>query len=200
MIGNVPAVGICGSALIDLAAEMLKSGMITSTGQLQGPDQLPAQLPKAISQRIYENADGQVEFLISQANQGRKDLRVVLTQRDIRELQLAVGAIRAGVKIMLKKAGVETKDISRVLIAGGFGSFIRRTNAQTIGLLPTEINHGKINYVGNVSLAGAKWALLSSSARNYAEELARRTKHLELSLDTNFQMEFADAMIFPNCK
>jgi len=197
VIGNVPAMGICGSALIDLAAEMLKSGMITPAGQLLGPDQLPAQLPKAISQRIYKNAKGQVEFLISQANQGRKDLRVVLTQRDIRELQLAVGAIRAGVKIMLKKAGIETKDINRVLIAGGFGSFIRRTNAQTIGLLPTEIEHRKINYVGNVSLAGAKWALLSSNAHRHAEELARKTKHIELSLDTNFQMEFADAMIFP---
>jgi uncharacterized 2Fe-2S/4Fe-4S cluster protein (DUF4445 family) len=198
VIGTVPAVGICGSALIDLAAEMLKSGMITSTGQLLGPDQLPAQLPKAIRQRIYENAEGQVEFLISQANQGRKDLRVVLTQRDIRELQLAVGAIRAGVKIMLKKAGIEAEDINHVLIAGGFGSFIRRTSAQTIGLLPTEIDHQKINYVGNASLAGAKWALLSSNARKYAEELARKTKHLELSLDTNFQMEFAEAMIFPN--
>ena len=197
VIGNVPAVGLCGSALIDLAAEMLKSGMITSTGQLLGPDQLPAQLPKAISQRIYKNADGQIEFLVSQANQGRKDLRVVLTQRDIRELQLAVGAIRAGVKIMLKKAGIEAKDINRVLIAGGFGSFIRRTNAQTIGLLPPEIEHRKINYVGNASLAGAKWALLSSNARRSAEELARKTKHIELSLDTNFQMEFADAMIFP---
>ena len=198
VIGNVNAVGICGSGLIDLAAEMLKSKMITSTGQLLGANQLPENLPQAIAQRIYEGDNNQVEFLISQANQGRKDLRVVLTQRDIRELQLAVGAIRAGVKIMLKKAGVETKDINRVLIAGGFGSFIRRTNAQTIGLLPTEIDHEKINYVGNASLAGAKWALLSSNARRRAEELARKTKHIELSLDTNFQMEFADAMIFPS--
>ncbi len=197
VIGNVPAVGLCGSALIDLAAEMLKSGIITSTGQLLGPDQLPAQLPKAISQRIYKNADGQIEFLVSQADQGCKDLRVVLTQRDIRELQLAVGAIRAGVKIMLKKAKVEPEEINRVLIAGGFGSFIRRANAQTIGLLPTEIEHRKINYVGNTSLAGAKWALLSSNARRCAEEIARKTKHIELSLDTDFQMEFAEAMIFP---
>ena len=87
---------------------------------------------------------------------------------------------------MLKKAGVEAEEINRVLIAGGFGSFIRRTNAQTIGLLPSEIDHEKINYVGNVSLAGAKWALLSSNARRRAEETARKTKHLELSLDTNF--------------
>jgi len=200
VIGNVPAVGICGSALIDLAAEMLKAGIISSTGQLLGPNQLPSKLPEAISKRVYEGTDGQVEFLISRVNQGRKDLRLVLTQRDIRELQLAVGAIRAGVKIMLKKAGVETKDISRVLIAGGFGSFIRRTSAQTIGLLPTEINREKINYVGNASLAGAKWALLSSNARRCAEETARKTSHLELSMDANFQMEFADAMIFPDSK
>ena len=66
------------------------------------------------------------------------------------------------------------------------------------GLLPTEIDREKINYVGNASLAGAKWALLSSNARRYADELARKTKHLKLSLDTNFQMEFADAMIFPS--
>jgi len=197
VIGNVSAVGLCGSALIDLAAEMLKSGMITSTGQLLGSDRLPAQLPKAISQRVYENADGQTEFLVSQANQGHKDLRVVLTQRDIRELQLAVGAIRAGVKILLKRAMIKAKEINRVLIAGGFGSFIRRTNAQTIGLLPAEIEHRKINYVGNASLAGAKWVLLSSNARRKAEEIGQKTKHINLSLDNNFQREFADAMIFP---
>ena len=121
-----------------------------------------------------------------------------MTQRDIRELQLAVGAIRAGVKIMLKKAKVEPKEINRVLIAGGFGSFIRRTNAQTIGLLPTEIEHRKINYVGNTSLAGAKLVLLSSNARERAEETARKTKHIELCLDSNFQTEFADSMIFPS--
>jgi uncharacterized 2Fe-2S/4Fe-4S cluster protein (DUF4445 family) len=139
-----------------------------------------------------------MEFLVAQANQGRKDLRVVLTQRDIRELQLAVGAIRAGIRIVLKTAVIEAKDISRVLIAGGFGSFIRRANAQRIGLFPREIDRHKINFVGNASLAGAKWALLSTEARRQAEELARETKHVNLSLDPNFQMEFADAMIFPS--
>jgi len=180
-----------------LVAEMLKAKMITSTGQLLGHEQLSEQLPIAIHQRVYQNTDGQIEFLISQSNQGHKDLRVILMQRDIREFQLAVGAIRAGINIMLKKADVEIKDISRVLIAGGFGSFIRRTNAQRIGLLPTGIDHQKINYVGNVSLAGAKWALLSSNTRRYAEEIARKTIHVELSLDSSFQIEFAEAMIFP---
>jgi len=198
VIGNATALGICGSALIDLMAEMLKARMITSAGQLLGPEQLPEQLPTAIRQRVYQNTDGQIEFLISQSNQGHKDLRVILTQRDVREFQLAVGAIRAGINIMLKKADVEIKDINRVLIAGGFGSFIRRTNAQRIGLLPTGIDHQKINYVGNASLAGAKWALLSSNVRSYAEEIARKTIHVELSLDSSFQMEFAEAMIFPD--
>ncbi|MHC4220873.1 MAG: ASKHA domain-containing protein, partial [Planctomycetota bacterium] len=197
VIGNAPAAGICGSALIDLAAEMLRYAMITPTGQMLGPDQLPENLPKAIRQRVYENADHQVEFLVSQEKQGRKDLRVVLTQGDIRELQLAVGAIRAGIRIMLKKADIQPKDLKRVLIAGGFGSFIRRRNAQTIGLLPAEIDRQKINYVGNVSLAGAKWTILSANTRKYAEKIARQTEHIELSLDTNFQMEFAEAMIFP---
>ena len=197
VIGNTPPVGLCGSALIDLIAEMLKAGIITPTGQLLTPEELPPKLPSAIRNRIHRNTADQTEFLVSQAPNARQDLQVLLTQRDIREFQLAVGAIRAGINIMLKKADIKIEEICRVLIAGGFGSFIRRTNAQRIGLLPTGIDHQIINYVGNTALAGAKWALLSSNARRYAEEIARNTKHLELSLETDFQMEFAEAMIFP---
>ena len=122
---------------------------------------------------------------------------VVLTQRDVRELQLASGAIRAGVTTLLKNAGLQTKDLQAVLIAGGFGSFIRRNNAQQVGLLPADIDRHRIHYVGNVSLSGAKWALLSTQARDEAEELARRTQHVELSTDLNFQTEFAEALVFP---
>ena len=118
-------------------------------------------------------------------------------ERDIREVQLATGAIRAGITILLRQAGLTTQDIKRVFIAGGFGSFIRRNNAQRIGLLPPDIHHERIQYVGNASLNGARWALLSTNARKRAEELARRTRHVELSQDMNFQMEFAEAMIFP---
>ncbi len=198
VIGNVPARGICGSALIDLAAELLRTGMMTSTGQLLGPDQLPDELPDALKQRIRQGIKGQAEFIIAQGDPAQTLLPVVLTQRDIRELQLAVGAIRAGIKILLRQAELAGPDLQRVLIAGGFGSFIRRANAQRIGLLPTDVDRHKISYVGNTSLAGAKWALLSTPARQHAEELARKTRHVELSLDTDFQMEFAEAMIFPD--
>jgi len=84
-----------------------------------------------------------------------------------------------------------------VLIAGGFGSFIRRDHAQRIGLLPGEVDHRRISYIGNASLAGARWALLSTDARKRAEQLARTAKHVQLSEDPEFQMEFAEAMIFP---
>jgi uncharacterized 2Fe-2S/4Fe-4S cluster protein (DUF4445 family) len=197
VIDNSIAVGICGSALIDLTAELLRTGIVTSTGQLLGPEELPAQLPKAISRRVYRNGDGQTAFLVSQTNRGREDVRVVLTQRDIRELQLASGAIRAGVRIMLKRIGLVTQDIDCVLIAGGFGRFIQYTNAQRIGLLPAEIDQAKIRYVGNASLAGAKRAILSSRDRERAEAIALDIRHVELSLDSHFQSEFADAMIFP---
>ncbi len=123
--------------------------------------------------------------------------KVKITQNDIRQIQLAVGAIRAGVNIILKKAGIKTGELKKIFVAGGFGSFIRRNHAQRIGLLPKEISHEKILFVGNTSLAGAKLALLSIEARQKAEELAEQTEHIELSADRNFQDEFASAMIFP---
>jgi uncharacterized 2Fe-2S/4Fe-4S cluster protein (DUF4445 family) len=135
----------------------------------------------------------QPEFLV--ADEGAQP--VVLTQKDVRELQLASGAIRAGIGILLKRAGIEASDLKRVLLAGGFASFIRRNHAQRIGLLPGDIGHEVIKYVGNASLSGARWALLSTASRLRAEKLAHTTEHVELSQDMGFQMAFADAMIFP---
>ncbi len=123
--------------------------------------------------------------------------KVKITQRDIRQIQLAVGAIRAGVSIMLKKADIKSSDLKRVLVAGGFGSFIRRNHAQRIGLLPADIAHEKILFIGNTSLAGAKMALLSLDARKKTQDLADSAEHIELSADLDFQNEFANAMIFP---
>jgi uncharacterized 2Fe-2S/4Fe-4S cluster protein (DUF4445 family) len=122
---------------------------------------------------------------------------LVLTQRDFRELQLATGAIRAGVVILLRQAGLQPKDLQRVLIGGGFGNFIRRNNAQRIGLLPTEIERRRIRYMGNTALAGARLVALSRQARQLAEELARRTTHVDLSADRDFHNVFADSMLFP---
>jgi uncharacterized 2Fe-2S/4Fe-4S cluster protein (DUF4445 family) len=191
VIGGVAPIGLCGSALVDVAAELLRCGLLDSMGRLR--DAPGACEP--LRRRIRFDEAGDVEFLLAAGGNGKPD--VVLKQRDIRELQLATGALRAGVNILLKQAGLTPGDLTLVLIAGGFGSFIRRSNAQRIGLIPAEVSHEKISYVGNVSLHGAKWVLLSDAARKKAEELARKTKHVDLSADMDFQTAFADAMIFP---
>ncbi len=193
VIGNTEPVGLCGSGLIDLVAGLLQCGLVTSVGRMLKPDELPDSVSGAIAKRVRLDDADQPEFVL--AGSGKK--AITLNQRDIRELQLGAGAIRAGVQILLRESGLSAGDLSQVLIAGGFGSFIRRSNAQRIGLLPEEIDRPRIRYVGNASLNGAKWALLSTQARRRGEDLARKTRHVELSMDTNFQNEFADAMIFP---
>ncbi len=197
VIGNAAPMGICGSGLIDLAAELLRVGMVSPEGRLLPADELPADLSAALADRVRVGEDGGTEFVLTGPDGGSPRKALSLTQRDIRELQLGCGAIRAGVSMLLRKARLTPTDLKTVLIAGGFGGFIRRDKAQRLGLLPPEVDHERIHYVGNVALAGARWALVSSDARRHAEQLARRARHVELSVDGDFQMEFAEAMIFP---
>ena len=194
VIGNTEPVGLCGSGLIDLAAGLLNAGILSPMGRLLDGEDLPDDLPQALRKRIGPGQDNQGEFLIAGGPAGQ---RITLTQRDVRELQLGTGAIRAGVNILLKRASLTASDLDAVLIAGGFGSFIRRSMAQRIGLLPAEIPHSRIKYIGNAALNGARWALLSTRVRAEAEAIARSAQHVELSQDFEFQSEFAEAMIFP---
>ncbi|MBN1854844.1 MAG: DUF4445 domain-containing protein [Pirellulales bacterium] len=198
VIGNGSPTGICGSGLIDIGAELLRHGMVSPEGRMLASDELPTGLSAALKRRVQHNGNGMIQFLLANGETNATDLPIVLTQRDVRELQLACGAIRAGIKILLKTAGVQSTDLRTVLIAGGFGSFIRRSNAQQIGLLPVDVDHRRIHYVGNVSLAGAKWVVLSTEARKQAEELAAHTRLVQLSMDPDFQDEFVEAMIFPS--
>ncbi len=197
VIGSAAPAGICGSGLIDLLAELLRHGIVTPAGQLLPAAELPPDLPPAYARRVRVGAHGMAEFVLAEQAAGEGAGVIALTQRDIREVQLGCGAIRAGIGILLRLAGLEPARLQTVLIAGGFGNFIRRGSAQRIGLLPPGIEHQRIRYVGNVSLAGARAALLSTAARKYGEKLARRTKHVELSTADGFQDAFADAMMFP---
>lgn len=194
VIGNVVATGLCGSGLIDATAELLNTGAVTSQGRLLPPDELGDTVPSDIRKRVRMNDDGETEFILC----GESDKPVVLTQRDIRELQLASGAIRAGTRALLACASLKPADLGTVLVAGGFGSYIRRENAVRIGLLPAELAPEKVHFVGNASLCGARWTLLSTAARKRAEKIARKAEHVELSRDSDFRMLFAEAMIFPS--
>jgi len=196
VIGNVPPVGLCGSALIDTAAELLRHKLMSPEGRLQTPETLPGNVLPDLAERLVVR-DRQVSFLLASETETGNGKPIVLTQGDLRELQLAAGAIRAGTGILLHRAGLEPADLDAVLIAGGFGNFIRRSNAQRIGLMPPEVQRQRIRYQGNTSLAGARLVALSRQARSMAEDLARRTQHVDLSTDPDFQTAFAEAMIFP---
>jgi len=199
IIGNVSPIGLCGSALIDVAAELRRHGMLMREGLLLAPEHLPADLPEAIRKRVTKTDNG-VAFLLASANESGTQAPIVLTQGDVRELQLATGAVRAGMSILLRRAGLKVEQLGRVLIAGGFGNFIRRSNAQCIGLLPSGLDHHRLAFVGNTSLAGARMAAISQTARACAEQLARRIKRIDLSLDPAFQAEFVNAMTFPSIR
>jgi uncharacterized 2Fe-2S/4Fe-4S cluster protein (DUF4445 family) len=194
VIGKARPIGLCGSGLIDAAAEMLRQGVITPQGRLPGPDESGARAE--LKRRLLPAGREQWKFAL--AYRGENEEPLCLTQRDVRELQLAAGAIRAGISILVRRAGLSLGDISHVFVAGGFGSFIRRSNAQRIGLLPPGIDHDRITSIGNTSLEGCKCALLSVDMRKLGERLARGTLHVDLSQDAEFQDEFAEAMLFPN--
>ena len=196
VIGNAPPVGLCGSALIDSVAELLRHGLLLSQGLLLGPDEVPESVPLSLRQRLINTEDG-AAFILATPEETQTGRPVLLTQKDIRELQLATAAIRAGFTILLQRVGLDLSDLDRVLIAGGFGNFIRRANAQRIGLLPHDLQHHQMVFVGNTSLAGAKLAAVSPAIREQAQALARRTRHVDLSTDPGFYEEYVSGMFFP---
>ncbi len=180
VIGDAPPVGLCGSALIDLGAEMLRFGLMSVEGRMRPPDALPAELPDDLRRRVVMHEQFPALVLAS-ADESGTGRPILFTQRDVRQLQLASGAIRAGIVVLLKRLELQAEQLENVLLAGGFGNFIRRKNAQRMGLLPPEIPRQRIRYQGNTSLAGARLAAISGEARRKAEELAAGTEHVDLS-------------------
>lgn len=194
VIGNVKPGGLCGTALIDTAAELLRVGALDPTGRILRADETP-HLPDAVRRRLVTDGD-ETRFVLVPAKASAAGDAICLWQHDIRELQLASGAIRAGARILMKQAGVTPCDLGAVLLAGAFGNFIRRNHAQRIGMLPPVPCH-RIRFIGNAASLGAKLVLLSRAQRVRALGLARASAHVDLSRDTQFQTEFAEAMLFP---
>ena len=195
IIGNVKPSGICGTGLIDAVACLLRRGIIDETGRILGPDEIPSSVSNALRARIVNEKD-HFNFVLVPSKATATGEPICLYQRDVRELQLANAAIRAGITILLRHEGLVPEDLKAILLAGGFGNFIRRNNACRIGMLP-PIETTRIRFVGNTSSFGAKRALLSFDEWIYAEEVVKETKHIDLSLDPEFQNEFSMAMIFP---
>lgn len=196
VIGNVRPAGLCGTALIDAAAGLLNAGILDSTGRILNGDELPDGVSERLASRLQSN-DDHTDFVLARDSETAGGQQICIFQKDIRELQLATGAIRAAINILLRHAGIEAGELGAVLLAGAFGNFIRRSNARRIGLLP-QIPCSRIRFIGNAASLGAKLALLSVDEREYAEDLRCRTRHVDLSLDPEFQEEFGMAMMFPD--
>ena len=195
-IGGAPAAGLCGSALIDLTAELLRWGILTPEGLLLQGNDLPAQLPDWLRDRVIDG-EGGPEFVVASPEQCVTGRPVTVTHRDLRSIQLGTAAVRAGMRVLLSRNGLTSSDLDCLLVAGAFGNYIRPRNAQRMGLLPHDMESGRIRFVGNTSLAGARMVLLSKTARARVNELATFAEHVELSRDPNFQTAYVESMFFP---
>jgi uncharacterized 2Fe-2S/4Fe-4S cluster protein (DUF4445 family) len=190
VIGRSAPRSICGSGLIDAVAVLCDLGIIDATGRFVEREQL-RQLPGPIASRIVQS-NGQAAFCLAFSRKTSQPA-VVLTQRDVREVQLAKAAIRAGSRILLNRLGLRDGDIQSVLLAGAFGNYIRPTSAIRIGLLP-NVPLDRIHFVGNAAASGAQMLLFSDECRERAARLARKIQYVEIAHEKDFTDIFADAM------
>ncbi len=178
-IGDAPPVGLCGSGILDAMAQLRLAGLLDRRGALAGP--------------AVGTFEGDPAFVIAEATATGNGRPIVVTQHDIRELQLAKAAIRCGIETLLQDAGIGPADLERVIIAGAFGTYIDVESALTIGLLP-PMPRDRIVQVGNAAGTGARLALISRHQRARAAEVAGRTRYLELARAPRFMRNFAEAM------
>ncbi len=192
VIGESEPKGICGTGLVDVVAELLRVGILDSTGKIVVPQH--EDFPAWLRQRIIE-AENNYSFALLPFNEANEEIPMLMTQQDIRELQLGKGAIAAGISILSKELGIEISDIDEVLIAGAFGSYLNKFNAQKIGLIP-NLPSERVKFVGNTASLGAKKFLLSKKLREEAEEIINFAEYIELSTRLDFQDIFAEQMFF----
>lgn len=192
-ISDLPPVGICGSGLIDAVAQLLNSGIVDTTGRmLTRQEALEKGISLSLAERII-NSNGQgLAFILASGEEGDN---IVLTQQDIREVQLAKGAILAGIQTLMHTLQINISDIDSIMLAGAFGNYINKESALRIGLLP-KVPISRILSVGNAAGAGASMALLSDEERRHASSLALNTEHIELSMNMDFQNYYMTAMSF----
>lgn len=191
VIGDVSPVGICGSAVIDIGAELLRNGIVDQMGRMLSSDELKNEISPQIKQRLIQGDNG-TEFVIAQSEDGEN---ITFAQQDIRELQLGKAAIRTGIQVLLDKVGVDLEQIDEFLIAGGFGNYINKENAIRLGLIP-NLPEEKIRFIGNAAIVGARLALISREARSSANLIPKMTKHIQVAKTPDFQTQFMEAMLF----
>jgi uncharacterized 2Fe-2S/4Fe-4S cluster protein (DUF4445 family) len=194
VIGDVTAQGLCGSGLVDAVAELVRVGLLDSSGRFISDEAAGALLP-GLADRLGEIKGERVFALVWRSGDAFED-SVYLSQRDVRELQFAKAAISTGWSLLLEELGVEPGDVQQVLLAGSFGSYLSPASAVRIGLVP-RLPVLRIVSAGNVAGEGAKMTLLSVQERNGAQALLEEVRYVELSDRSDFNDRFIEQLAFP---
>lgn len=186
-IGNVRPKGICGSGLIIMVASLFEAGVINNLGKFNRDLDTP---------RIRET-DGVFEYVLAWADETQIDRDVVLSEPDIDNLIRAKGAIYSGCMTLLEEVGLTVHDLQRVILAGGFGSYVDLEKSITIGLLP-EMDLDKITFIGNGSLLGAKMSCLTNRIRRDVVEVTKKMTNFELSETASYMENYIAALFLPH--
>jgi len=181
-IDGQPPVGLCGSGILDVVAQMYREGIIDARGSFTNGGDNP---------RVQRAEKGLEYVVASEAEAGGREIS--FNRRDVNEVQLAKGAMMAGILILLEKAGLQVEDIDTVIIAGAFGTYLDVGSGMDIGMFP-RIEREKFTQVGNAAGDGARMALLSMAKREQAVQVANRVTYVELTVEPSFSTVFANSL------
>jgi uncharacterized 2Fe-2S/4Fe-4S cluster protein (DUF4445 family) len=194
-IDDAPAIGICGSGLVDACAWLVSCGLLDHSGRFV-TDEIAHSVAPTLADRLVERNGERIFVLTWGMTVGDLDDCIFLSQRDVRELQFAKAAIATGWALLLEEFGVKPADVQQVLLAGSFGSYLSPASAVKIGLVP-KLSVLRIISAGNVAGEGAKMALLSVQERHGATALLDEVKYVELSDRADFNDLFVENLAFP---
>jgi len=194
-IEDAPAIGICGSGLVDACAVLVECGLLDGSGKFVSSE-VAAEIAPSLADRLVTREGERVFVLTWGKNLGDPSDAVFLSQRDVRELQFAKAAIATGWALLVEEFGIAETDIQQVLLAGSFGSYLSPASAIKIGLVP-KISVLRIISAGNVAGEGAKMVLLSAQERNGADALLNQIDYIELSDRADFNDKFVERLAFP---
>jgi uncharacterized 2Fe-2S/4Fe-4S cluster protein (DUF4445 family) len=192
-IGDAPPLGICGSGIIDALAALLDAGVIDWTGLIRVDER--DRLPPRLRDRVVVAGEDRQVILVREGEEGASR-EIVLTQDDVRQVQLAKAAIASGARMLQRVAGVSDERIAELMLAGGFGNYLSITSALRLGLIP-PLPAERVRYVGNAALLGAQLCLVSEAERERAERVAGSIEHVSLAAHPDFQDVFVECMNFP---
>ncbi|MEN1762238.1 ASKHA domain-containing protein [Anoxynatronum sibiricum] len=188
VIGNQEPIGVCGSGILAAVKELIRTGLVRKNGAFIKKEMLDT------SDYRYDmiQLDGKKrEFVLKSSSEP-----LIITQEDVRQVQLAKGAILSGFYVLLQQANMRINQLDKVLIAGQFGAHLSADNLVGTGILPEEVSD-KLVYLGNTSKTGAYMALMSVAVKKQIEELACRMEYIELGASEGYEKIFAQCLIFP---